>query len=154
MKIKCFEFRINDYQEEFWQELMIIKNTFSQVRTVLYCGRDFQREVVQLMHSSTTSLIPTLVIYFCVHCLYICLNPINVKTAEPIGPKFCVGPHMTPGKVLLSFKYWPPKNQFSLNFENSQFFIKYSNFSVFVLQCIQIKSLEYENLACCLSVFL
>ena len=25
--------------------------------------------------------------------------PINVKTAEPIGPKFCVGPHMTPGKV-------------------------------------------------------
>ena len=22
-----------------------------------------------------------------------------VKTAEPIGPKFCVGPHITPGKV-------------------------------------------------------
>ena len=27
------------------------------------------------------------------------LYPINVKTAEPIGPTFCVGPHMTPGKV-------------------------------------------------------
>ena len=26
-----------------------------------------------------------------------CLS--NVKTAEPIRPKFCVGPHMTPGKV-------------------------------------------------------
>ena len=26
------------------------------------------------------------------------LYPINVKTDEPIGPKFCVGPHMTPGK--------------------------------------------------------
>ena len=23
----------------------------------------------------------------------------NVKTAEPIGPKFCVGPHMTPENV-------------------------------------------------------
>jgi len=29
----------------------------------------------------------------------VCLYPINVKTAEPIGPKFCVGPHVTPGKV-------------------------------------------------------
>ena len=28
-----------------------------------------------------------------------CLHPINVKTAEPIGPKFCVGPHVTPGKA-------------------------------------------------------
>ena len=27
------------------------------------------------------------------------LYPINVKTAEPIGPKFFVGHHMTPGKV-------------------------------------------------------
>ena len=26
--------------------------------------------------------------------------PINIKTAEPIGPKFCAGPCMTPGKVF------------------------------------------------------
>ena len=32
-------------------------------------------------------------------CLSVCLYPINVKTAEPIGPKFFVGPHVTPGKV-------------------------------------------------------
>ena len=30
---------------------------------------------------------------------FVCLYPINVKTNEPIRPKFCVGPHMTPGKV-------------------------------------------------------
>ena len=24
----------------------------------------------------------------------------NVKTHEPIGPKFCVGPHLTPGRVI------------------------------------------------------
>ena len=29
----------------------------------------------------------------------VCLYPINVKTAEPIRPKFCVGPRMTTGKV-------------------------------------------------------
>ena len=32
-------------------------------------------------------------------CLSVCLYPINVKTAEPIGPKFFVGHHVTPGKV-------------------------------------------------------
>ena len=32
-------------------------------------------------------------------CLSVCLYPINVKTAEPIGPKFFVGHHMSPGKV-------------------------------------------------------
>ena len=32
-------------------------------------------------------------------CLSVCLYPINVKTAEPIGPKFFVKPHVTPGKV-------------------------------------------------------
>ena len=32
-------------------------------------------------------------------CLFaVCLYPINVKTAESIGPKLCVGPHMTPRK--------------------------------------------------------
>jgi len=34
-------------------------------------------------------------------CLSVRLYPINVKTAEPIGPKFCVVPHMqmSPGMV-------------------------------------------------------
>ena len=29
----------------------------------------------------------------------VCLYPINVKTAEPIRSKFCVGPHVAPGQV-------------------------------------------------------
>ena len=32
-------------------------------------------------------------------CLSVCLYPINVKTAEPIGPEFCVVPYLTTGKV-------------------------------------------------------
>ena len=32
-------------------------------------------------------------------CLFVCLYPINIKTAEPIGPKFFVGSRGTPGKV-------------------------------------------------------
>ena len=32
-------------------------------------------------------------------CLSVCLYPINVKTAEPIGPKFFVGHLGAPGKV-------------------------------------------------------
>ena len=40
-------------------------------------------------------------------CLSVCLYPINVKTAEPIRPKFCVGPHVASGKVYgqSEFKY-------------------------------------------------
>ena len=31
---------------------------------------------------------------------FVCLYPINVNVAKPIGTKLCVGPHMTPaGKV-------------------------------------------------------
>ena len=29
----------------------------------------------------------------------VCLCPINVITVDPIGPKFCLGPYMTSGKV-------------------------------------------------------
>ena len=36
----------------------------------------------------------------------------NVKTAEPIGPKFRVGPHMTPGKVQGSQNYKNIRPQF------------------------------------------
>ena len=37
---------------------------------------------------------------FCLFvCLSVCLYPINVKTAEPIGPIFFVGHHVTTGKV-------------------------------------------------------
>ena len=32
-------------------------------------------------------------------CLFVRLYPINVKTVKPIGPKLCMGPHMTPGKA-------------------------------------------------------
>ena len=32
-------------------------------------------------------------------CLLVRLYTIIVKTAEPVGPNFCVGHHMTPGKV-------------------------------------------------------
>ena len=32
-------------------------------------------------------------------CWSVCLNPINVKTAEPIGSKLWVGPHVTPGQI-------------------------------------------------------
>ena len=33
-------------------------------------------------------------------CLFVCLYPINVKTAEPIRPKFCVGPLWSQGRFI------------------------------------------------------
>ena len=37
--------------------------------------------------------------------MFVCLYPINVKTAETIGPKFFVGHLGTPGKVYEKSKY-------------------------------------------------
>ena len=49
----------------------------------------------------------------------------NVKTAEPIGPKFCVGPHMTPENVYeKKIQQWASnKIRLSLNLENPRNFL-------------------------------
>ena len=48
-----------------------------------------------------------LYIYF--PCLYVSLfvglYPINVQKAEPTGPTFCVGPHMTPIRFMNAQNY-------------------------------------------------
>ena len=77
-------------------------------------------------------------------CLSVCLYPINVKTAEPIGPKFCVGHLGTPGKVYESSKFQifvSIKIRSSLNFlkfwKSTKFFWKSANYICFVLRCTQ-----------------
>ena len=64
-------------------------------------------------------------------CLFVCLYPINVKTAEPIWPNFFVGPHGAPGKVYewLKFQLFVSiKIRSSLNFwkfwKSTKFFVK------------------------------
>ena len=53
-----------------------------------------ESEVFKNLEIETIYLFETFIL-----CLSVWLYPINVKTAEPIGPKFCVGPHIIPGKV-------------------------------------------------------
>jgi len=61
--------------------------------------------MIKKMHNNNIqykNILPTFAhLYINLACLSVCLypNPIKVKAAEPIGPKFCVGPHVTPGKV-------------------------------------------------------
>ena len=65
-------------------------------------------------------------------CLSVCLYPINVKTAEPIGPKFFVGHHVTTGKVYDEWSkfqiFVSIKIRSSLNFwkfwKSTKFFVK------------------------------
>jgi len=58
--------------------------------------------------------------------LFVCfLYPINVQTADMIGPKFCVVHHITPGKVYEWLKFQKLasyKIRLSLNFENPRNF--------------------------------
>ena len=74
-------------------------------------------------------------IYPLLVCLGVCLSvrlyPINVITAELIGPKFCVDPHMAPGKIYewsKSKKFAPNKIWFSLNLKSTKFFMKSVNY--------------------------
>ena len=63
--------------------------------------------------------------------LSVCLYPINVKTAEPIWPKFFVGHHVTTGKVyewskfqiFVSIKIWSSLN-FLKFWKSAKFFVK------------------------------
>ena len=54
------------------------------------------RSVSWYIYTLLVGLFHDIYIYFA--CRSVSLYPINVKTAEPIGPKFCVWPHMTPVK--------------------------------------------------------
>ena len=59
--------------------------------------------------------------------LSVCLYPINVKTAEPIGPIFFVGHLGTPGKVYewLNFQKFAPTKLVSWKFwKSTNFFVK------------------------------
>ena len=60
--------------------------------------------VVHLKKPKTSKILNKLYLYIyfaCLGvCLFGCLYPKNVKTVEPIWPKFFVGPRVTPGKAL------------------------------------------------------
>ena len=45
----------------------------------------------KILSSSCQQNVIYIYIYTHFACLGVCLNPINVQTAEPIGPKFFVG---------------------------------------------------------------
>ena len=61
-------------------------------------------------------------------CLSVCFYPINVKTAEPIGPKFFVGHHVILGKVY----GW-------LNFQ------KFASIKIRFLEILKIHEFFFEN---------
>ena len=70
-------------------------------------------------------------LYINLACLFVCLFVCIVKTAEPIGPKFFVGHHVTTGKVYewLKFQIFVSiKIRSSLNFwkfwKSAKFFVK------------------------------
>ena len=84
-------------------------------------------------------------IYLYFACLGVCVYPINLKTVEPNGPKFCVGPHMAPGKVYGWSKFQSfasKKILFSWNFESPRFFFpKSANFCLFLFYYLYIEKM-------------
>ena len=64
-----------------------------------------------------------------IYTYFACLYPINAKTAKPIGPKFCVGPPITPGDAQNKKKLSPKifyfrkiQNIYKLFFKSSNFY--------------------------------
>ena len=58
-------------------------------------------------------------------CPYVCLFvfAINVKTIEPIGPKLCVGPQVTPGNLWMINISNIGVHKFFFNFEKSTYIL-------------------------------
>ena len=69
----------------------------------------FENAPISTEKSVKISFFEYLYIYFA--CLSVRLYSINVKTAEPIGPTFFVGPHVTQGRFMNdpNFKSLPLK---------------------------------------------
>ena len=77
------------------------------------------------------------VFFFLLWCLFVCLYPINVKTAEPMGPKFFVGHHVTPGKVYKRSKL---KKLFLKVFYLCKNFENFENPRIFLIQSVKFYS--------------
>ena len=89
--------------------------------------------IIDNLWRAKLSMTLTIYIWIWLVCLGVCffLYPINVKTAEPIGPKFFVGHHVTTGKVYewSKFQIFVSINiRSSLNFwklwKSTKFFVK------------------------------
>ena len=83
-------------------------------------------------------------------CFSVCLFPINVRTAEPIVPKFCVGPHLCPqGRLMIdrNFKIsLLTKFNFHKIFKIHETFVwNLRTFFVIVLQCTQRENVYNWN---------
>ena len=81
---------------------MIELQRINQTRSCARCyERPFKFDHVRGGGHATGSsrLRPCIHLYINLACLSVCLYPINVKTAEPIRPKFFVGHHVIPRKV-------------------------------------------------------
>ena len=118
---------------------MAVTSNFPSISLSNQSYESFNRHYQRMEIFTSTKTIVLKLIHICLYtllvCLSACLYPINVKTAEPIGPKFCVGLCMPPGKVYE--KICLQLNQiFTKLKESTTFFIKSANFwGGFVLQC-------------------
>ena len=78
-------------------------------------------------------------------CLGVCLCPINVKTAELIGPKFFGGPSSDPRKGLWMIKFSKiclHQNSIFKNFENLRiFFLNPQNLLLFLFYNVYKKKM-------------
>ena len=94
---KTMQNDLQDYCPKIsWWKFMMSINSFSEFKKSLieikprYKRRPLYSKFIQF---------PSCHLYINLAGLSVCLYPINVKTAEPIGPKFFVAHHVTTGKV-------------------------------------------------------
>ena len=77
----------------------INKISLAESRVSIITAIEISREgtfEIKIQFFLATTLLCESVCLLYILCLSVSLYLINVKTAIPIGPKFCTGPHMTP----------------------------------------------------------
>ena len=93
------QFHLELIQPHLVSFILIITHFNCFISCVLFKS-DFVANSHHFISCQLANLISSIYKFVCLSvCLSVCLYPINVKTAEPIGPKYFVGHHVTPGKV-------------------------------------------------------
>ena len=87
--LKVWERNVADILQNiyFWKEGIINMNMFKIITKYLSFGKHLWQAYLYINLACLSVLVS------------VCLYPINVKTVEPIGPKFFVEHHVTTGKV-------------------------------------------------------
>ena len=103
-----FLLKENEFGEFDYPVIVKIINVVDKLIIMFFTFEYSLRETNQRIYFAclfVSNIYSLLAYLYPIYTLLVCLYPINVTTVEPIRPKFCLGLHLSPGKVYRWSKF-------------------------------------------------